>query len=59
MCDGYFEEAETEWEVIIKVKGDKDEKAILVLSEYGAGEIIATTIHEYPSERFITYCLGK
>lgn len=59
MCDGYFEEAETDWEVIIKVKGDKDEKAILVLSEYGAGEIIATTIHEYPSERFITYCLGK
>lgn len=61
MCDGYFEEAGTEGEVILRIKGDKDEKtkAILVVSEYGAGEIIATTIHEYPSERFIKRCLGS
>jgi glutamine amidotransferase-like uncharacterized protein len=61
MCDGYFEEAGTEGEVILGIKGDKDEKtkAILVVSEYGAGEIIATTIHEYPSERFIKRCLGS
>jgi glutamine amidotransferase-like uncharacterized protein len=60
MCDGYFDEAETEGEVILRIKDDNDEKtkAILVVSEYGAGEIIATTIHEYPSERFITYCVG-
>ncbi|MCK4475327.1 MAG: hypothetical protein KAU16_01215 [Methanophagales archaeon] len=67
MCDGYFKgvEAETEWGVILRIKEewDKDKKgkvkAILVVLEYGAGEIIATTIHEYPSERFIAYCVGK
>ena len=61
ICDGYFEEAGTEGEVILKIKDDNDEKtkAILVVSEYGAGEIIATTIHEYPSERFIAYCVGR
>ncbi|MCD6456653.1 MAG: hypothetical protein J7K81_07695 [Methanophagales archaeon] len=60
LCDGYFDEAGTEGEVILKIKGDKAEKtkAILVVSKYGAGEIIATTIHEYPSERFIAYCVG-
>ena len=58
MCDGYFEEAETEGEVILKIKeDDTDNKAILVVSKYGAGEIIATTIHEYPSKGFIAYCV--
>jgi len=61
MCDGYFDWTGTEGEVILRIKDDKDEKtkAILVVSEYGAGEIIATTIHEYPSERFIKRCLGS
>jgi len=61
MCDGYFDWTGTEGEVILRIKDDKDEKAkaILVVSEYGAGEIIATTIHEYPSERFIAYCVGR
>lgn len=61
VCDGYFDEAGTEGEVILKIKDDNDEKtkAILVVLKYGAGEIIATTIHEYPSERFIKRCLGR
>ncbi|MEA2074501.1 MAG: hypothetical protein U9O85_02020 [Euryarchaeota archaeon] len=59
LCDGYFEEVEESWDVILTVKGDREEKAILTVSEYGAGKIIATTIHEYPSEQFITYCVGK
>jgi len=65
MCDGYFEgvEAETEWEVILRIKEkwdkDKKGKAILITLKYGAGEIIATTIHEYPSKRFIAYCIGR
>lgn len=61
MCDGYFEEAGIEWEVILRIKDDKEEntKAILVVLKYGAGEIIATTIHEYPSEMFIKRCLGR
>jgi uncharacterized membrane protein len=59
LCDGYFEELEDSWDVILTVKGAKEEKAILTVSEYGTGKIIATTIHEYPSEQFITYCIGK
>jgi hypothetical protein len=54
MCDGYFSVVGADGEVILREK-DKDRKAILVVSEYGAGVIIATTIHEYPSERFIAY----
>lgn len=59
LCDGYFEEVEDGWDVILTVKGDAEKKAILIVSKYGAGEIIATTIHEYPSEQFIAYCLGR
>ena len=59
LCDGYFEEVEDGWDVILAVKGDAEKKAILVVSEYGAGEIIATTVHEYPSEQFITCCSGR
>jgi len=44
--------------VILREK-NKEGGAILVVSKYGAGEIIATTIHEYPSERFIAYCVGR
>ena len=58
-CDGYFEEVDAGCEVLLTVKRDEDEKAVLVVSEYGAGKIIATTIHEYPSEQFIAYCVGK
>jgi len=59
LCDGYFEEVEDGWDVILAVKGDAEKKAILAVSKYGAGEIIATTIHEYPSDRFIEYCVRR
>ena len=60
MCDGYFEEAGTEGEVILTIREERGaKKAILVAAEYGAGVIIATTIHEYPSRRFIAYCVGR
>jgi len=59
MCDGYFEALDNGWDVILAVKEDKEEKAILVVSEYGTGKIIATTIHEYPSEQFIAYCVNR
>jgi len=58
MCDGYFTKVGAEGEIILKEK-DKEGQAILVVSEYGAGQIIATTIHEYPSEKFIAYCVGR
>ena len=57
-CDGYFEEVDAHCEVLLAVKHGEDEKALLVVSAYGAGKIIATTIHEYPSEQFIAYCVG-
>ena len=59
VCDGA---AGTEGEVILTIREDrgaKSKKAIFVAAEYGAGVIIATTIHEYPSRRFIAYCVGR
>ncbi|NOR77150.1 MAG: hypothetical protein GQ523_01675 [Methanophagales archaeon] len=56
MCDGYFTEVGEEGEIFLKEEGGK---AILALAEYGAGAIIATTIHEYPSREFIAYCVGR
>ena len=58
-CDGYFEEVDVHCEVLLAETKGEDKKPLLVLSEYGAGKIIATTIHEYPSEQFIAYCVGK
>ncbi|RZN40921.1 MAG: hypothetical protein EFT35_02590 [Methanophagales archaeon ANME-1-THS] len=57
-CDGYFEEVDAHCEVLLVAKRGADEKPLLVLSKYGAGRIIVTTIHEYPSELFIAYCVG-
>lgn len=62
MCDGYFEEVGEGWDVLLAIKGgaeEEGEKAILAVLEYGAGEIIATTIHEYPSDRFFEYCVRR
>jgi hypothetical protein len=59
LCDGYFEALAEGWDVILAVRGAEADRAILVDAAYGAGEIIATTIHEYPSDRFIAYCLGR
>ena len=56
LCDGYFTEIGAGGEIILT---DREGKAILVVSEYGAGKIIATTIHEYPSKDFIAYCVGS
>lgn len=55
-CDGYFEDVDPDCEVVMK-RGE-DKKPLLVFAAYGAGRIIATTIHEYPSSQFITYCVG-
>ncbi len=58
-CDGYFDDVGAGCVILLAEKGneDEEERAILILSEYGAGKIIATTIHEYPSEEFIAYCV--
>ncbi len=59
MCDGYFEKIEDGWDIILAAKGESEGKPILVTAEYGVGTIIATSIHEYPSERFIAFFTGK
>ena len=59
MCDGYFNEVGEGWDVVLALEKDDEEKAILVVLNCGAGEIIATTIHEYPSDRFIEYCVRR
>jgi len=56
LCDGYFAEIGAGSEIILRDRA-KNGKAILVVSEYGAGRIIATTIHEYLSPAFIAYCV--
>lgn len=59
MCDGYFDEVGEGWDVILTFEGAEAEKAILVTLKCGVGEIIATTIHEYPSDRFFEYCVRR
>ncbi|MCW7079842.1 MAG: hypothetical protein OCU16_01930 [Candidatus Methanospirare jalkutatii] len=56
MCDGYFDVVRG-GEIILK----GNNCPILVASSVGsgAGEIIATTVHEFPSERFIAYYLRR
>ena len=58
-CDGYFEDPAEGWTIILVTTGSEAERAILVAAAYGAGELIATTIHEYPTDRFIAYCVGR
>jgi hypothetical protein len=58
-CDGYFEDPAEGWTSILVTTGSEAERAILVAAAYGAGELIATTIHEYPTDRFIAYCVGR
>lgn len=58
-CDGYFEDPAEGWNIILATAGSEAERAILVAAAYGAGKLIATTIHEYPTDRFIAYCLGR
>ena len=59
MCDGYFDEVGEGWDVILALAGDDADNAILVATEYGVGQIIATTIHEYPSDQFFEYCVKR
>lgn len=58
-CDGYFEHPAGGWHDILVTTGAEAGRAILVAAAYGAGELIATTIHEYPADRFIAYCVGR
>lgn len=53
-CDGYF--PDYEGEVIARMS----DEAVLVRNCVGEGEVVATTIHEYPSRSFLKeFCRGS
>ena len=58
-CDGYLGPLEDDWGVILVVKADSGVHPVLVVARYGAGKIIVSSIHEYPSERFLRECLSS
>ncbi|NYT19203.1 MAG: hypothetical protein GKC08_02785 [Methanosarcinales archaeon] len=47
-CDGYFSAADGD--VILK---NDDDQAVMVVKKVGAGMIIATSVHEFPSPGFL------
>lgn len=51
-CDGFF--ASCDWNCIMV---NESGEPVLVTSEYGEGQIIATTIHEFPTPEFIRWAL--
>ncbi|MBN1454706.1 MAG: hypothetical protein JW945_00420 [Methanomicrobia archaeon] len=57
-CDGYLGTLDDDWDVVLTVTADLDVRPVLVVVRYGAGKIIVSSIHEYPSERFLRSCLS-
>ncbi len=57
-CDGYFETLDEGWDVVATVTADSTMRPVLVVAACGAGELIVSSIHEYPSEHFLRSCLG-
>lgn len=53
-CDGYFTEHDGE-----TVMALDDGRPVLVHKKYGKGHIIAASLHEYPSKKFIDWACAK
>lgn len=53
-CDGFFSRAECEC-VLANEMGEP----VLVRKKYDAGQVIATTIHEFPTPKFIRWVLEQ
>ena len=58
-CDGYLGTLDDDWDVVLTVKADSSARPVLVVARCGAGMIIVSSIHEYPSERFLRACLSS
>ncbi len=56
ICDGYFTDMGEDVDTILS---SEEGHAILVTSVFGAGEIIVTSIHEFPSREFLWYCVNR
>lgn len=54
-CDGYLLPGDG-FETVLK---DAQDRAILVMAKYGAGMIVATSVHEFPAAEYIRWALGK
>jgi len=54
-CDGYFLPGDG-FETVLK---DTKDRAILVIAKYGAGLIVATSIHEFPAAEYIKWALSQ
>ncbi|MGC9444331.1 MAG: hypothetical protein ACP5E9_05315 [Candidatus Methanospirareceae archaeon] len=58
-CDGYLGTRDNAWDVILTVKADSGALPVLVVARYGAGKILVSSIHEYPSQRFLQACVSS
>ncbi|HDS45057.1 MAG TPA: hypothetical protein ENN68_03005 [Methanomicrobia archaeon] len=58
-CDGYLETLADDWDEVLTVESDSGACPVLVVARYGAGKIVVSSIHEYPSERFLQACLSS
>ena len=58
-CDGYLRTLDDDWDGILTVKSDSGTHPVLVVAAYGAGKIIVSSIHEYPSEWFLRACVSS
>jgi hypothetical protein len=54
-CDGYLIAGEG-FETILR---DKKDRAILVRAKFGEGQIVATSVHEFPAAEYIKWTLGQ
>ena len=54
-CDGYLVPGEG-FETVLK---DEKDRAILVRAKFGEGQIVATSIHEFPAAQYIMWALSR
>jgi hypothetical protein len=54
-CDGYLIPG-AGFEAILK---DKEDRAILVRAKYGEGQIVATSVHEFPAAQYLKWAISQ
>ena len=54
-CDGYLIPGEG-FETVLK---DEKDRAILVRAKYGEGQIVATSVHEFPAAQYLKWALSQ
>ncbi|MFZ2473061.1 MAG: hypothetical protein WAW52_14120 [Methanothrix sp.] len=54
-CDGYLIPGEG-FETILK---DEKDRAILVRAKFGEGQIVATSVHEFPAAKYLKWAISR